>query len=280
LTPAAFCLIKLYGETQAGFVGRVACGNVRAPGAVRFFHPQRVDGIETRMGKVVFFADRLYGVEHPLNLIHARVQFPAEFADVRDADHKDVGIGEAVPLRRTERESFEREVRVGQFVEQFARVRPHYSHHTIGVRHVSNRGVLFGQNVFMNPIIIARRLPRTGDDVVLVFGESCETEVGLVTAPHVEHATVNELADGYVGVIRREAVEHADGVAAFEHEFREGGLIPGRHVLSRGPMLGGHAIPPVLAAERIVHHRSGSVTTEPDRALDGHLAAEKCALRA
>ena len=139
-------------------------------------------------------------------------------------------------------------------------------------------GILSGQDMPADPIHVARRLGGTGHEIELVFREPDEAEVALKAAARIEHAAVGELADGHVGVIWRKPIEHAHGVAAFEHEFAERGFIEERDVLARGAMLLGDAAPPILTAEGILHGGFCAVANKPDRALDRHFAAEDCAL--
>ena len=114
--------------------------------------------------------------------------------------------------------------------------------------------MLVAVNVTRDPVKVADGLRRAGDDVEFIAGQANERQVALKAAAFVEQTRVNGLANSDVNLVATKPLQNVCGIAAFEDEFGEAGLIEDRDLLPRGAMFGGVVGKPVLAAERVFRH--------------------------
>src|SRR6185437_1048127 len=95
----------------------------------------------------------------------------------------------------------------------------------------------------------------------------------------VEPLRVDDAAGRDGDVVRREALEHALGVAPLEQELAERGLVEEADALAHGAVLGGRMVEPVLPSVGVFVFRNGSGGGVPVRPLPPRRLAETGAAR-
>ena len=138
--------------------------------------------------------------------------------------------------------------------------------------------MLVGTDVALDPRGVARRLRGAGQEEELALGDAQHREVALEPAARVEHRRVDHAPGRHVDLVRAQALEHRERVAALEREFRERGLVEDDRVLAARALLVEHPREPRGGAQRR-RRRALALRQEVVGALPAQLAAEHRALR-
>ena len=136
--------------------------------------------------------------------------------------------------------------------EERPRVRPHQREHRGQRGDVGHDRRFAGQPVPLDPVEVARRLRRSGDDEKAIEAEARDGHVALEAAALVQHRRIDHPAARDVHLVGAQALQQRERVAALQQQLGERGLVVERDRLARG--LRG-ARDDQEAVRRLPHHR-------------------------
>ena len=76
-------------------------------------------------------------------------------------------------------------------------------------------------DMLIDPAEVARRLRRAGDDEERIGRPARDRHVAFEAAACVQHAAVDDRADGDVDIVGAKTLQHCRRIASLENEFRK-----------------------------------------------------------
>ncbi len=102
-----------------------------------------------------------------------------------------------------------------------------------------------------DPVGVAHRLRRAGDDEKAVGRLADDGQVALEAAALVQQRGVDHLVHRHVDVVGAQPLQHRQCIASLQQQLAEAALVVQRHRFARGALLVDHPVEPAGAAERV-----------------------------
>ena len=173
---------QLHRPAKAGDERRVVWPDIGAPGAVALLQAQRLDGAIACIGDAVLLACRHQRVINGQRKLDRDMQFPAELADIGDAERKHRRAGDGDALHPGEGKARVRHVVLGQLLEHVARLGAHHREDGIGRGDIDQPGIEPVGNRARDPVEIVRGEASAGDDVIFVRRQPADREIAFDAA--------------------------------------------------------------------------------------------------
>ena len=138
----------------------------------------------------------------------------------------------------------------GNALEELARFRSHDRDHRECAGHVDQSRKLILGDVLADPVGVARRLRGAGQDEKRVRCGAGDRKVALEAPAFVQHCRIHHTAGRHIQIAGTKALQHREGVAAFEHQLRKRGLVEHHDLFSRGTLFVEHEGQPAGPIER------------------------------
>ena len=249
-------LVHLDRVRKPCFERRFVGTELGTPGPPTGFDAQRIDRVIPGIAQGEGGPGLVQGVVQRRALVGGHVELITRAADIADARSANPCVADIDFARLGERKSVAGQVVGRQAAEQLGRLRAHHRDDRICRSDVDQRREFVAADVSADPVGVARGLRGAGQDEERVGGGAGQGQIAFEPAALVQHRRVHHPAYRHVDLVGAKTLQDSCGVAAFQDEFGERGLIEYHDVLARGALLVQHHRQPRRRVEGI-GNRSG-----------------------